>query len=251
MQNLFNSFLNFIFPPTCISCGHPGKFICLKCQNTFLIPHQPECFFCRKISNNFTTHDTCIVHSIIQQAIICWQYNELAKRCMAASKRRHRYKILEFITQIGSTRFPSLFSEEVILVPIPSSQAHIFERGFNSSLIIAKALAKKFDLKIWDGLERVKGSKSQAEKTREERLQQRSEEFRIKTPEIDLAGCQVWLIDDVCTTGTTLINCAKVITQKFPDVKVSAFALFRGKKFQQLKQLSPLPPQLLHPPHPP
>ena len=42
---------------------------------------------------------------------------------------------------------------------------------------------------------------------------------------------EITLVDDVLTMGRTMCACANVLAEKFPDVKIRAFAMIRTQGF--------------------
>lgn len=86
-------------------------------------------------------------------------------------------------------------------------------RGFNQAEKLAEVLAKKWALSVnVDLLERKKLTWSQAKLSKQDRLNNILNAFRIKRNS-DLKEKNILLIDDVWTTGTTLNQCAVVLKQ--------------------------------------
>lgn len=112
-----------------------------------------------------------------------------------------------------------------VLCPVPLHWTRHFDRGFNQSLLLASRIGKFRSWPVEDLLDRVRPTGHQARRPRAERLTALIDAFRIykgKTP-----PPWVILVDDLCTTGATLDECAKAL--KKAGVKhVSALVAANG-----------------------
>jgi predicted amidophosphoribosyltransferase len=95
-----------------------------------------------------------------------------------------------------------------IIVPVPTVAAHIRQRGYDHTLLIAKKLAKLQGLPLRRPLYRVTSSKQRGE-NRENHRVQASKAFAARGV-LDPEAIYL-LIDDVITTGATLRYAAKAL----------------------------------------
>ncbi|MGD8997027.1 MAG: phosphoribosyltransferase family protein [Anaerolineae bacterium] len=94
-----------------------------------------------------------------------------------------------------------------VLVPVPLHKNRLRDRGFNQAALLAHQLSKQVHLPVNEHtLVRQRATASQIDLNTEERKQNVRDAFRCTTSA--LAGRRVLLIDDVCTTGSTLEACA-------------------------------------------
>lgn len=105
--------------------------------------------------------------------------------------------------------------EPDLIVPVPQSFWHGLERGYNQSLLLAKALGNLMSCAVEDPLLRKMGGFSQNGLSKEQRLELSKEEFDWKNY-IRVADKTLLLIDDVMTTGATLRACALRLLEGFP-----------------------------------
>lgn len=122
---------------------------------------------------------------------------EAIGRWMARTVRRH-----------------SLSADAVI--PVPLHQKRFRERGFNQSEILARALAERLHLPVVGTLlSRARNTPRQSEsESAEERRRQLQDAFIVDMENSALKaliGRPVLLIDDVVTTGSTLVAAASVL----------------------------------------
>lgn len=110
----------------------------------------------------------------------------------------------------------TLFGDgELCVVPVPLHKRKSRQRGFNQAELIAHAALKlmastrrfRLDTGI---LQRCRETESQIGLSRHQRRENMRGAFVVARPS-KLAGCQILLVDDVMTTGTTVSECARVL----------------------------------------
>jgi ComF family protein len=103
-----------------------------------------------------------------------------------------------------------------IVIPVPLHPARQRQRGFNQSELVARAMLNSlkgqgltFDARA---LKRRRPTESQTGLTREQRGLNVRGAFVVAKPR-SIADRDVLLVDDVFTTGTTVSECARVLTR--------------------------------------
>ncbi len=147
-------------------------------------------------------------------------------------KYHHRADIGEYMGRLVASKGieAHLFDGVDALLPVPITKARRKERGYNQSECIAKGIREKTGLPIiTDAIRRTAFTESQTKKNRWERLDNVEQVFRLsdsytshagKVSTSHLAGKHLLLIDDVCTTGATLVSLAQEL-QKAGKMKFS------------------------------
>ncbi len=118
-----------------------------------------------------------------------------------------------------------------IIIPVPLYKSDKRERGFNQAEVIAKEIGRilKIDVST-DIVEKIRKTNPQKTLTKRERKVNLKNAFEVKSSE-KIKGKCIILIDDVCTTGSTLteitgllrrngaaeVHCA--VCCKTPDIK--------------------------------
>lgn len=100
-----------------------------------------------------------------------------------------------------------------IVVPIPSSKAHVREKGFNQAEEIAKAIMKSdkgASLRLEIVLIKVRETEAQAKVGRSKRLKNLVGSYGVKDAQ-SVRGKSVIVIDDVTTTGSTFAEARRVL----------------------------------------
>ena len=117
-----------------------------------------------------------------------------------------------------------LFDDIDAIVPVPLARKREHERGYNQSLMLAKGVSEVTGLSIYNKVvRRTKFVGSQTHRGRWERNENVADVFELIDGE-SIRGKHLLLIDDVVTTGATIIACAKELC-KAGHVKVSVLAL--------------------------
>lgn len=104
---------------------------------------------------------------------------------------------------------------------VPMHPKKIKKRGYNQAEELATGVAKKLNVQTKCVLKRLVESASQTEKGVYERYENMDANF---TALHGFEGKHILLVDDVLTTGATLIACVNAIKKKY-DVKVSIVCL--------------------------
>jgi ComF family protein len=100
-----------------------------------------------------------------------------------------------------------------VVVPVPLHPSRLAERGFNQSALLARPVARRLSAPFCPvAVARVRDTPRQAALDRRARLANLSGAFRVRQPE-RVRGRDVLLIDDVCTTGATLVACARALRE--------------------------------------
>ena len=114
------------------------------------------------------------------------------------------------------------------IIPIPLTRKRYRQRGYNQSYEIAKGVSEVTGLPIYnDAVQRTNFKGSQTHRWRWDRIENVESAFKLTNAE-RIAGKHILLIDDVVTTGATMISCAKELS-KAGNVKFSTLSLGHTK----------------------
>ena len=236
-QRAYSWFLDLIFPVRCIGCGKFGDYICRSCLGTILLKKNFECVGCKRNTPFGQTCFLCAKTNLIDQLLIVADYkNPLVEKTLKFFK----YKFItdlerplsvlmkKYLKWLTLDKKFNIFGANPLLISVPLHPRRLNWRGFNQSELLAKDLADTFQMEMaGDVIERMVNNVPQADiKEREERLKNLNGIFKILNKE-KITGREVLLIDDVCTTGATLNECARVL-KAGGATKVVALVIARG-----------------------
>lgn len=105
--------------------------------------------------------------------------------------------------------------KQASLIPVPLHKKRLNYRGFNQAELIAYASAARLSdrANVLTLLSRIKNTSQQAKLSKKERHQNLSEAFEVTGDISSLSDKVCFVVDDVCTTGATLDNCARVLKE--------------------------------------
>ncbi len=210
--------LDLLFPKKCVSCKKLGSYLCENCFSYLSFNVKSLCLACNKPSYNSLTHPICRKKYTIDGCFSALPYNKTAQKLI------YNFKYKPYLTDL-KTVLVDLFYESLIqnedfnrelekgdwiFVPIPLFSSKLKKRGYNQAEILAKELAKKFNLKIIDMLKRARDTKTQVGLSNIERKLNIKGAFKIVNHKSSIVNQNVFLVDDVVTTGSTLLEAANI-----------------------------------------
>lgn len=108
-----------------------------------------------------------------------------------------------------------------LVVGVPLHPRRQLVRGYNQSHYIASGVARSMGAKCSSrGVKRVRYNTSQVRVRRSERWRNVEQLFRVTDPKL-FEDRNILIVDDVYTTGATMLSCAEAILDAAPTAKVS------------------------------
>lgn len=126
---------------------------------------------------------------------------------------------------VASEWLPSGFFKGVdVIVPVPLHPRRQKERGYNQSAVLAEGIASVTGIPLCeDLLFRRKYHETQTRQWNYGRWLNVENVFEVSASET-FRGKHVLLVDDVLTTGATLVSCTDALS-RIPDLRLSVLAL--------------------------
>lgn len=185
-------FIELLFPERCVLCREFTSWICPSCRQSLKrAPPHPHPFI-------YAPHDYSDIN--VQKIIKLFKYQHA--RVLAHSLA----EILALDEKVKRA-----LNQSMLLVPIPTTKKSERVRGYNQTLILAKALLTHFPLLTLETTVLYKKGIEQTKvKTREERIKNSKGSFFIKDKGV-VKGKNILLLDDITTTGSTFIEARRVL----------------------------------------
>lgn len=221
-MTILQHILHFFFPITCTCCHTdlPADdyyricatclenikmiegFYCLKCGIP-LPDGGAHCFHCReKTSYHFENIRSVAV------------YEGLARDLIGKFKYQSKDYLNRFLGRLLIYAIDKYSYNDVdIVIPVPIHWLKKMRRGYNQSELLAIVTAKYISKPLISNiLIKTRLTRPQMRLNRENRIANLGGSFSVREKEL-IKGKNILLIDDVCTTGATIEECAKVLTR--------------------------------------
>ncbi|MFN2302909.1 MAG: ComF family protein [Anaerolineales bacterium] len=215
----FWSVMDWIYPPSCASCGEPGYRLCPECEGKIKYLVGNKCQICGESihpSVNLCLRcqsDPPPYHAMRNLAV----YEGVMRECVHALKYQNNQSLGEMFSRplAEVVRLEDWKIDKV--VPVPLSPQRYTERGYNQAALLAKPLAARIDC-LYDPfcLIRTRDTPSQVGLSGKERRQNVIGAFK-GIPEL-VEGKSILLIDDVMTTGSTMAECTRALKNAGAEV---------------------------------
>ncbi len=198
-----------------------------------------RCIFCGKlIGENKHICAECIKEDILVKGKICGLCGLGKQRCNCAGKKHHYIRKITCLYYQGpvkngvirfkfyrhtmlATHYGKLMAQNVqskyarvsfdAIVAVPMNRFKEWLRGYNCTDLLAGEIGKAIKTQVLkDVLFRRHGGKMQKRVPLAQRAANVLDMFYVKNRE-KIAGKTILLVDDVCTSGATLNECAKML----------------------------------------
>ncbi len=219
MIRLFYRFLEFLFPRRCLGCKEKGTFLCDGCLASIPTHQEQHCPVCLRKSLLGKICKTCPGWHLDGLFVVApYSQKSLLQTCIKTMKygAAHSLAIV-----LGNWMAQHWKSNDSIIVPVPLHPLREKSRGYNQAELLAAQICQPQQL-----LKRIRCTQPQAGLTRKERLENLRNSFNI-SENIDLLNKKFILVDDVCSTGATLNECAKVL-RTAGAIQIWGLVLARG-----------------------
>lgn len=233
-KKLINIFFKLL-PRQCIICDSESEsHICSYCLPSlpFLDSYCDKCGLpLNKEKNNKENLILICVHcendiSDFNKFVTVFNYKEPIRKLIKDFKY---YNNILFQKVLGDFLFDKILSKysdnnfPEVIIPIPSYKRKLRTRGYNQSIELARYLSKKLNIPLdLNYIIKIKDTKSQVGLDREARLQNLKESFVIKKIK---NYNHIVIIDDVVTTGATVLNIKNIINSNDSNVIIDVWCL--------------------------
>jgi len=246
--------LDLLFPKFCLGCQKEGFYVCPDCFKKIEINKFSNCFICGKHTPNNRVCSTCQRKTKLTGLLIASFWENLLLRQIIYEYKYRFIKDLSiplsellviFLNHSGFfTQHLPLNIDSYILIPVPLHKKRLIWRGFNQAELLANQLNKYLKIPVINNLIiRSRHTLPQMDiKSQKERRKNIRDAFEIANVGIadeslrykrelsfanPIKNKIIILVDDVCTTGSTLEECAKVLKPLKPK-EIWGLVLARG-----------------------
>lgn len=214
-----------LYPKLCISCGERGTWLCWRCAgSTLSCAQMMTCARCGHPDLGGTCACAQLSLNLAgMRAYAC--FDGWVADAVRAVKYDGEWGRAELLGDCMCTVLADLDHVDA-LIPVPLHRLKLRQRTFNQSELIAKTVGQKLDVPVLTGLERVRNTDSQTKQSAESRRTNVRGAFTVAGDADRVAGKHVVLMDDVWTTGSTMVACADELAKLDPaSITAVTFAI--------------------------
>lgn len=224
-SSFFSRLLDVVAPRSCAVCGCrltlSERFICVACNMNLPRTDFNGDFYKNEMAQRFWGRMP------VERAFALVRHYPHADSANVIYQLKYGKKPLlgrEMGEFIASELLPGGFFEGITaILPVPLARKRQRQRGYNQSMELARGVATVTRLPIIaKAVRRISFAKSQTELSHHDRNENVENAFEIVDPAA-LRGQHVLLIDDVVTTGATMVACGTQILLA-GDVKISVLS---------------------------
>lgn len=226
MENPFRHIFRLFFPPACDACGGPlaegDGFICNTCRWNI-----PLTGYWNETDNPVAKRFYGILPVIHASSFFHFVHDSGFRELI------HRFKYHGGWRTAEKTGFwygselkaSGRYGDIDVIIPVPLHRRKLLKRGYNQAAYIAKGIAEAIAKPLDESsVRRTVHNPSQTQLGKDERWDNVQGIFSVAAPE-KLNGKHILLVDDVLTTGATLISCGDAVLRECPDCRISIAAL--------------------------
>ena len=224
---MFRELLDLIAPRSCVMCGErletDEEFICQSCAAEL-----PRTGFQRDPYENMMAQLFWGLRPV-ERAVAWFYYAPSTKTSQIIYDLKYHNK-----PEIGVTMGQAVarelsadgFFEGIdVILPVPLAKERRRQRGYNQSEMIARGVSQETSIPVvTDVVKRLHFEQSQTHLDRWERLKNVEKQFKAVNAE-SLSGKHVLVVDDVTTSGATIIACATALNPKANNIRFSVLTL--------------------------
>ncbi len=221
INQLFNSFINAIFPPKCLTCDcktETTNLFCFQCWNNLVFISEPRCKICgapfpAKMGENTICHYCIEDKPKYDLARSILRFDHHSEKLIHNFKYYDKTEATKTLASMMLKTYGNLIDNIDFIVPIPMHKSKLRKRKYNQAAALAVEIAR-LSSKLYspDILIKFKDSPSQSGLSKERRKENVKNTFKFNFMYKESAFRKnILLIDDVLTTGSTASECSKVL----------------------------------------
>lgn len=219
MKRLLSALLDLIYPPKCPFCrsvlDRAAEGVCPLCEDK--LPHTGM-NRARRLENGMLVLSPLRYEGAVRSAVHRYKFGGLSVYAAAFGKRMAHC--------LKAERDPAPF----LITWVPLSKKRLRQRGYDQARLLAESMAAELGLeKPQPLLRKIRHTRAQSSLTEQKERQDNVKGVYEVIDPARIKGAHILLVDDVVTTGSTLMSCAAVL-RRAGAAEVSAITLARSAK---------------------
>ncbi len=247
-MNVLRQLLDFTLPRDCPGCGgvhESSELFCGDCEREMVeLEKRARCGYCAAplvlagspcghcLGNGFPLLDKVVSLGVLKEPL---------QTSIHRAKYEHRWPLIERLADrlLSREDVRAVLEHADVVVAVPLHRRRQRERGYNQAELMARRLVKGGSVKVIPAARRIRDTHTQAHlRSREQRAENLRDAFMMDNGEeiaAEIARKNVVLVDDVLTSGATLLSLARCL-KRAEVVSFSAIVLAvadsKGRAFE-------------------
>lgn len=223
-MGVLSDLVDLVLPRACAGCDAPGCDLCPRCLAALLATpcgaHRP---------------DPCPAG--LPPLTTARAYDGAVRDLLLAHKEHHRLGLADPLGRALALAVRALTTGPVVLVPVPSSRAAVRARGHDHARRLAQAAARASGCVVRPWLVPARRVADQSGLSAPQRAANLHGALRARPA---ARGVAVVVVDDVVTTGATLVEAARALTAAGADVRGAAVVAATARRSSSPFRTAPL-----------
>ncbi len=227
-KGLASNFINFVFPPRCMTCNTIGSLLCADCYGRIQWIEEPICPQCGRL----LSRPQLLCHVCQKRPFPLTQIRSATLFADPIAKFVHHLKyndqfgLATPLANLMIEAWPKWETAVDLIIPIPLHAQRRKMRGYNQATLLAEKFGAYCNIQVRENdLQRIKNTTPQVTLNAEDRQNNMKQAFVANNANIK--GKNILLIDDVCTTGATMASAAEALLHAGAKT-VSGYCLARA-----------------------
>ena len=231
LRDTLRAISSLLFPVECAVCGDSlaegETFVCTACR--FRIPmtgfaEQVDNPMRERLTSMIPIHNAAALYYFVAESDWRQAIHDFKYRGRWSHARNLGIWFGHILKQSGN------YDNIDLVIPVPLHLRKRLQRGYNQSDYIADGIASVLGTKVsYHALQRKTNNESQTRHSRNERWDNVEGIFKVRHPE-SLHGKHILLVDDVFTTGATIISCCEALFAACEGISISVATLAISQK---------------------
>lgn len=211
--------VDLVLPPACAGCGEEGESLCRACRATL---HARA-----GIRPGLPLGLPSEVPLPLLQLEWCATFSGPVRAALHALKYGGERRVVGLLADALAARWREAGHGGDLLVPVPVHAQRRARRGYDQACLLAAAAGERLGMPAVEVLARTRATRPQFELDHADRAVNVAGAFAVRSGGVAaVRGRWPILVDDVVTTGATLVACASALLDA-GAVGVSALAVAR------------------------
>ncbi len=190
-------------PPHCVGCGSPNGLLCRACGHVC---------YARDTAQSLKPKHWSFYNDELRRLTALGPLDGPLRELIHAMKYRHSREAAAVLAGMMVPWFPANVAS--CIVPVPTATIRIRQRGFDHTWMMAKALSRLTGVPAKRLLLRQSNVRQVGQNRQTRLTQAKNQYFALSVP----PNASVVLIDDVVTTGATIMACATLLSRQGCEV---------------------------------